>query len=90
MTNAKAGLWICPECGDRVRMTEECEPWNCPKDGATMEHESDSSVVDKDELRKLVTEWRTEANELLTQTHDPVAKRGEALMEASRELEELL
>lgn len=90
LTNAKAGLFICPECGERVRVTEEVEPWACPKDGTTMEHESESSVVDKDELEELVMKWRTEANELLTQTHDPVAKRGEALMEASRELEELL
>lgn len=60
MTEPKAGLYVCPECGDRVRMDEPVEPWNCVECNVEMQHQApDNSpdTVPKADLRELVEKW---------------------------------
>lgn len=88
MSDAKAGTWICPECGDRVHMSGEVEPWNCVECGVEMQHEYDTEVVHKDELRALIELWRKEAEEEDTDLHGNT--RYTTLHEKANELSELL
>lgn len=88
MSDAKAGLWACPECGDQVHMNDESEPWDCVECGVPMEHQQERKAVPKEELRELVESWREEAEDADTDLHGNA--RYTTLHEKANELSELL
>lgn len=44
MTEARAGLWVCPNGCRRERITDPTTPYACADCGATMEHQRDRTV----------------------------------------------
>lgn len=89
--------YICPNCGDTVKMQEEVELWDCAICDTEMRLRKEAGVVPESELRELAEDLRERAekkmDEVDTESPSYTGNTGSlclGLRLAADELEELI